>query len=79
MKAIHIKELLEEKILNSQIIVEGEGCNFKVKIICDRLANFSSIERQRIVYDYLNPWIIDRTIHAVTMEFFSRATWFKSI
>ncbi|PTQ71788.1 BolA family protein [Pseudomonas sp. GV071] len=75
MQAVEVKSLLEEKLSDTEVNVEGEGCNFQLNVISDELAGMSPVKRQQQVYAHLNPWIADGSIHAVTMKFFSRAAW----
>lgn len=70
-----IKALLQEKMPQVQVEVEGEGCNFQLNLIDDDLARQSPVKRQQQVYVHLNPWISDGRIHAVTMKFYSRSAW----
>ncbi|MFZ3203666.1 MAG: BolA family protein [Pseudomonas sp.] len=75
MQALEVKSLLEAKLPNTQVEVEGEGCNFQLNLISDELAGLGPVKRQQQVYAHLNPWIADGSIHAVSMKFFSRADW----
>ncbi|HLD68928.1 MAG TPA: BolA family protein [Pseudomonas sp.] len=75
MQAEDVKNFLVAKMPDSQVEVEGEGCNFQLNIISDELASLSPVKRQQQVYAHLNAWIADGSIHAVTMKFFSRAAW----
>ncbi|MFB0963452.1 MAG: BolA family protein [Pseudomonas sp.] len=75
MQAVAVKQLLEDKLPNTQVEVEGEGCNFQLNIISDELAALSPVKRQQQVYAQINPWIADGSIHAVTMKFFTRTAW----
>lgn len=75
MQSVEVKNLLESKLADAQVEVEGEGCNFQLNIISDELAALGPVKRQQQVYAHLNPWIADGTIHAVTMKFFRRAEW----
>ncbi|GLK89206.1 BolA family protein [Pseudomonas turukhanskensis] len=75
MQAVEVKSLLEEKLSDTEVNVEGEGCNFQLNVVSDELAGMSPVKRQQQVYAHLNPWIADGSIHAVTMKFFSRAAW----
>jgi len=75
MHAEDVKTLLMAELPDSQVEVEGEGCNFQLNIISDELAGMSPVKRQQQVYAHLNPWIVDGSIHAVSMKFFSRAAW----
>jgi acid stress-induced BolA-like protein IbaG/YrbA len=75
MQAVEVKSFLEEKLPGTLVEVEGEGCNFQLNVISDELAALSPVKRQQQVYAHLNPWIVDGSIHAVTMKFFSSAAW----
>ena len=75
MQSVEVKNLLETKLENVQVEVEGEGCNFQLNLIGDELAALSPVKRQQQIYAHLNPWIADGSIHAVTMKFFRRAEW----
>ncbi len=75
MQSVAVKQLLEEKLANTQVEVEGEGCNFQLNIISDELAALGAVKRQQQIYAVLNPWIADGSIHAVTMKFYTRTAW----
>ncbi|MBB4818748.1 acid stress-induced BolA-like protein IbaG/YrbA [Pseudomonas alcaligenes] len=75
MQAVEVKSLLEAKLPGTQVVVEGEGCNFQLNLISDELAGMSPVKRQQQVYAHLNAWIANGSIHAVTMKFFSLAGW----
>ena len=75
MQAVEVKRFLEARMAETQVEVEGEGCNFQLNVISDEIAALSPVKRQQQVYAQLNPWIADGSIHAVTMKFFSRAEW----
>ena len=75
MQALEVKSLLEAKLPNTQVEVEGEGCNFQLNLISDELAGLSPGKRQQQIYAHLNALIADGSIHAVSMKFFSRADW----
>ncbi|SEO66230.1 BolA family protein [Pseudomonas sp. Snoq117.2] len=75
MQAQEVKSLLEAKLSDTQVEVEGEGCNFQLYLISDELQALSPVKRQQQVYSHLQPQIADGSIHAVTMKFFTRAAW----
>lgn len=75
MQSVAVKQLLEEKLADTQVEVEGEGCNFQLNIISDELAALGAVKRQQQIYAVLNPWIADGSIHAVTMKFYTRTAW----
>lgn len=75
MQAYQVKQLIEAQLPNTEVVVEGEGCNFQLLVISDELASLSPVKRQQQIYALLNEQIADGSIHAVTMKFFTREAW----
>lgn len=75
MQATQVKQLIESKLPGTEVVVEGEGCNFQLLVISDELASLSPVKRQQQIYALLNEQIADGSIHAVTMKFFTREAW----
>ena len=67
MLAAQVKTLLEEKIPGSEVVVEGEGCDFRLTIISDSFQGALPVKRQQMVYQHLNDMIASGEIHALTM------------
>lgn len=67
MQATEVKALLEEKIPGAQVLVEGEGCDFRLTITSDQFEGALPVKRQQMVYQHLNAMIASGEIHAVTM------------
>ncbi|WP_219339970.1 BolA family protein [Spartinivicinus marinus] len=75
VQALEVKQLLESTLPNTEVVVEGEGCNFQLTLVSDELMALSPVKRQQQVYALLNEAITSGAIHAVTMKFFSVADW----
>lgn len=75
MQAAEVKQLIEDQVPNTQVEVDGEGCNFQLFVISDEVAALSPVKRQQTIYAVLNDAITDGRIHAVTMKFFTRQAW----
>ncbi len=75
MQAVEVKKLIEAQLPDTQLEVEGEGCNFQLLVISDSLAALPPVKRQQKIYALLNEQIADGSIHAVTMKFFTREAW----
>lgn len=75
MHAVEVKKLIEAQLPDTQLEVEGEGCNFQLLVISDSLAALSPVKRQQQIYALLSEQIADGSIHAVTMKFFTRDAW----
>ncbi len=67
MQATEVKALLEESIPGSKVLVEGEGCDFRLTVISDQFEGALPVKRQQMVYKHLNELIASGAIHAVTM------------
>ena len=75
MLANQVKALLEEKIHGSEVLVDGEGCDFRLTIISDEFQGAMPVKRQQMVYQHLNEMIASGEIHAVTMVTMTQAEW----
>ncbi|KAA0692480.1 BolA family transcriptional regulator [Halopseudomonas laoshanensis] len=75
MQAVEVKKLIEAQLADTQVEVDGEGCNFQLLVISDSLAALSPVKRQQQIYALLNEQIADGSIHAVSMKFFTREAW----
>ncbi|WP_263322180.1 BolA family transcriptional regulator [Endozoicomonas sp. Mp262] len=77
MQATEVKALLEEQLPDSEVLVEGEGCDFRLTVISDQFHGALPVKRQQMVYHHLNDFIANGTIHAVTMTTLTRDEWEK--
>lgn len=75
MHSTEVKQLIESNLADTQVAVEGEGCNFQLNVISDALAAQSPVKRQQQIYALLNDYIADGRIHAVTMKFYTQEAW----
>ena len=75
MQAVEVKTLIEAQLADTQVEVDGEGCNFQLLVISDSLAALSPVKRQQQIYALLSEQIADGSIHAVSMKFFTREAW----
>ena len=75
MQSDEVKALIESRLEDARVEVEGEGCNFQLNVISDTLAALSPVKRQQQIYALLNDYIADGSIHAVTMKFYTQEAW----
>ncbi|MGI9275007.1 MAG: BolA family protein [Endozoicomonas sp.] len=75
MQATEVKAFLEEQMADSEVFVEGEGCDFRLTIISDLFQGAMPVKRQQMVYKHLNAMIASGDIHAVTMTTLTRTEW----
>ncbi|MDP0588604.1 MAG: BolA/IbaG family iron-sulfur metabolism protein [Candidatus Endonucleobacter bathymodioli] len=75
MQANEIKILLDESIPNSEVFVEGEGCDLRLTVISDQFQGVLPVKRQQMVYRCLNSSIASGEIHAITMKTLTCDEW----
>jgi len=68
VNAGEVKALLESSIRESEVLAEGEGCNFRVVVVSSEFEGMSTVKRQQLVYSHLQDAIASGAIHAVTMK-----------
>jgi acid stress-induced BolA-like protein IbaG/YrbA len=70
-----IKRLVEAGLPDCEIRVETDGYKYHVVAIGDHFAGLSPVKRQQAVYGCITHLIADGTLHAVTMQTFTRDEW----
>ncbi|MRI34107.1 cell division protein BolA [Endozoicomonas sp. OPT23] len=73
MQATEVKALLEDNISEAKVLVEGEGCDFRVTVVSEQFQGAMPVKRQQMVYAHLNAHISSGAIHAVTMTLLTPA------
>ena len=63
-----IKEILSEKIVDSNVVVDGGDSKYTVHVISDIFVGKSIIDRHKIVYAALDKYIKSGEIHALTIK-----------
>lgn len=60
--------LLSEFFAENEIQIGGDGHHFDAYIVSEKFQGKSLIERQRMVYALLNPYIQSGELHAISMK-----------
>ncbi|TPW16709.1 MAG: BolA family protein [Halothiobacillaceae bacterium] len=68
MNITEVKSLIEAVIPHAEIAVEGEGCNFTVRVISPHFAGQSQVQRQRAVMAPFKERILSGELHALTVK-----------
>ena len=63
-----IKKILSEKIVDSNVVVDGGDSQYTVHVISDIFVGKSIIDRHKIVYAALDKYIKSGEIHALTIK-----------
>lgn len=68
-----IKAAVTSAVPDSELSVEGEGCNFTLVVVSDSFAGLLPVKRQQKVLAALNPWLATGELHAVSMRTYTQA------
>lgn len=70
-----VKALLEEKMPQADIMVEGDGYHYRATIISDDFEGASTVKRHKTVYAALKDAITSGTLHALVLRTYTRSEW----
>ena len=72
-----VKNLLEQKMPQAEIIVEGDGYHYRATIISDEFEGAPTVRRHKAVYAALKDAITSGTLHALVLRTYTREEWRK--
>ncbi|MCH9798038.1 MAG: BolA/IbaG family iron-sulfur metabolism protein, partial [Gammaproteobacteria bacterium] len=65
---LEIQDLLNKKLPNCNIKVEGSNGHFDINVTGEIFLGLNSVKRQQLVYQIINEYIKNGTIHAVSIK-----------
>lgn len=68
MQAADIVAAIQAGIPEAVISIDGEGCNFSVRVVSPSFAGFSPVKRQQRVLATLSTWLESGALHAVSLK-----------
>lgn len=76
MQSLEVKKIIQSALPDSEVFVAGDdGVHFDAEIISASFIGKSTLERQKIVYQILQPLIQAGQIHAFSMKTFTEDEW----
>jgi acid stress-induced BolA-like protein IbaG/YrbA len=75
MHADEVKQIIESHLEGAEVITAGEGCDFQVTVVSPQFAGLMPVKKQQLVYQCLNEYIANGTIHALTIKTFTPEQW----
>lgn len=72
-----IRHLLIQSLSLHQVKVTGNNNYIEIIAIDDVFHNKSEVEKQKIIYSQLMNYIIDKTIHSISIKTYSLKEWKK--
>ena len=67
--------LISQEMVDSQVIIGGDGHHFEATIISDAFQNLSKLKRQQMVYGKLSSYITNGAIHALNLQTYTPDEW----
>lgn len=68
MDAAQVTKLIKDQLDELDVTVETDGYQYQVKAVGEIFEGLNAVKRQQVIYRCLNEYIIDGTIHAVTIK-----------
>lgn len=75
MDANTVEALVGATIDGAEVHAEGAGAKYEVTVISDIFSDMRAVKKQQTVYAALRDAIADGSIHAVTINTYTRAEW----
>lgn len=75
MQASEVEKLIRDNIEDIEVTVETDGYQYQVVAIGEVFSGLTPVKKQQLIYSCLNEYIIDGTIHAVTIKTFTPQEW----
>jgi acid stress-induced BolA-like protein IbaG/YrbA len=79
MQAQDIQALLEVKLENCEVNVQGNGSHFDITVIGMMFDGLRAVKKQQLIYALLNDEIASGAIHAVNMKLYTPQEWAQQI
>ena len=76
MNTEEIKNLIEMGLPGSEVVVDGDGNHFVVKVVCDAFQGLSVLKQHRLVYSTLGERV-GGEIHALSIQTYTKEDWKK--
>jgi acid stress-induced BolA-like protein IbaG/YrbA len=75
MDAASVQALVEARLENCEVTVQGEGSHYEIRVVGEVFAGLRPVARQQLVYAAMSEQIADGSIHAVNIRTFTAEEW----
>jgi monothiol glutaredoxin len=70
-----IEQLVKQGIVDSQVFIEGAGCDFTVTVISEKFADLTAVKKQQMVMATLTEVLASGKLHAVSVQVYTPDEW----
>lgn len=75
MEISEVRGLIESAIPGCRVAVEGEGCNFSVRVVSEAFEGLNTVRRQQKVLAAVREPLSTGALHAISMKVYTPAEW----
>jgi monothiol glutaredoxin len=70
-----IEQLVKQGVPDSQVFIEGAGCDFTVTVISEQFADLTAVKKQQLVMATLADALSSGKLHAVSVQTYTPDEW----
>ena len=70
-----IEQLVKQGVPDSQVFIEGAGCDFTVTVISEQFADLTAVKKQQLVMATLADALSSGKLHAVSVQTYTPEEW----
>jgi monothiol glutaredoxin len=70
-----IEQLVKQGIADSQVFIEGAGCDFTVTVVSEQFADLTAVKKQQMVMATLADALGSGKLHAVSVQTYTPDEW----
>jgi acid stress-induced BolA-like protein IbaG/YrbA len=78
MEIAEVRDLIQNGIPGSEVIVAGEGCSFSVVVVGDAFEGLNPVMRQKKVLTTVQEPLASGALHAISMKVYTPTEWAKT-
>ncbi len=75
METEKIKNLIESRLSNSTVMVDGDGRHFDAVVVCEQFAGKSRVQQHQLVYGVVKEEMANDSIHALSLKTYTPEGW----
>lgn len=79
METIELKQILQERLPNCGIFLEGDGRHFSLIAVGDVFDGLSKLKSQQMIYSVLKEEFAQGKLHALEIQTFTKSAWSEKI
>jgi acid stress-induced BolA-like protein IbaG/YrbA len=76
MRPEKIKQIIESSLKECTAIIEGDdGKHYTARVVSPEFIGMNRLQKQRVINNLLNPYLMDGSLHAISIKTFTPEEW----